>query len=657
MFAVGIDLGTTNSAVAILKGRAVIVEDITGNRTLPSAVGWDPDLEQLVLGIDAKNDPATYNTILSVKRDMGTDKRFRVGPNNWLPEEVSAEILKTLKRQVEEKTGEQVTDAVITVPAYFQMAAMAATKRAGELAGLNVQQLLAEPSAAVMAYGPRDDEKILVYDLGGGTFDCTIVDYFAGMLSTLAVFGNNFLGGDDFDQRIMNWLVEVLKKEQGVTIDLEHDRAAAAILKREAEKAKIELSRNQGARINIPKVVSAQGRPIGLQTILKRADFNAMIGDLVKGSLHEAEKALNHAKLDKKDIDTVLLVGGSTYVPLVQEMVRDFFGKAPNKSVNPDLAVALGAATSVLEPPSSKHVVKVDFIPEATPLDTLQVEGRTTPNSQVKISGGTSDTVTTAGADGRYVATVPLNRGMNKLVVTATDPKGQKAMVDPEPVVFDPAAVVTEAPPPPPQPKLPRALSISCGTSFGPNMTIDEWTSQIIAQQTELPARVSKSDFGTSVDNQQVLVGRVLEGDLPIAGLNTYLAEIRLDLPPNVPANERVIIHYTIDENFNLTAELEVPSIKRKAEVKINIQSATQQVHVFIRAENLLRDLGQRIRPEERAQIEQSKLALEDMTADLRNLLAQQFEGSTAWNLFQRIKTESQRLETLLVQMAQKYLR
>ena len=640
----GFDLGTTNSAVAILKGRPVIVEDFMGNRTVPSAVGWDSDLNELVFGLDAKESPELYGTVLSVKRKMGSDERIQVGPHSWRPQDVSAEILKLLKRQVEERTGQSVTEAVITVPAYFQMSQMAATKEAGELAGLKVQQLLAEPSAAIMAYGPQKDQKILVYDLGGGTFDVAIVDFFAGILTTLAVFGNNFLGGDDFDRRIMNHLVELLKKKEGVAIDLDNDIYAWSKLKGAAERAKIEMSRKRQAPISIPKVTEVNGRPVGIETSIKTDDFHAMIRDLVTGTLTEIEKALNHAKLDTKDIDTVLLVGGSTYIPLVQQTVREFFGKDPNRTINPDLAVALGAAASVMIGEPTGHVVTVDFIPEATPEKEIELAGRTSANSQVHISGAAETVNLTADEQGYFTACVPLNPGVNTLKLVAVAPDGRRATIEPEPVVYDPNAEVQEPPPAPSPPRLTRALSFSCVLDLGAKRIVEDSTAVILNAQSELPASVSSSQFSTMCDGQRKLKGELLEGDLPLAGINTKLAEIEIDLPPNVPAGEEVTVHYHVDENFALTAEVEVRRVNAYGKVTVNLRSPTSQVHIFQQIEGLFTEFGDRIRPEERAALEQSRVTIEDISNEIARLKSAQTDADAIWNAYSRLRLESQQL-------------
>lgn len=655
MPAVGIDLGTTSSAVALLKGRPVVVEDVIGNRTLPSAVGWDPDLEHLVVGHVAKSNPDLYRTVLSIKRKMGSDERVQIGPHSWLPEQVSAEILKVLKKQVEEKTGEEVTEAIITVPAYFQLAQKAKTIEAGNLAGLKVQQLLEEPSAAIMAYGPQDDEKILVYDLGGGTFDVTLIDCFAGALTTKAVFGNNFLGGDDFDHRLVDHFRAVLKQKQGVTLD-DKDRQAFAILKKAAENAKIEMSRMPGTRISIPRVVEVQGRPIGLEMVIKTADFDAMIRDLIQNTLTEVEKALNHARLDKSDIDTILLVGGSTYYPLVRKMVRDFFGKEPNTKVNPDLAVAMGAAASLLqEAPrvGGRHTIVVGFLPDRTPEKTVTVCGRTTPKSQVRITGGAQPSSAVADDEGEYTIEVPLKNGSNQFVVTALSPRGDRATTEPEPVQFDPKSRFQEEPPPPPAPILSRGLSISHGLTVGRHFLRDI-ASVIMEAQSELPCEAISEQFATAADNQRELKGLILEGDLPLATLNTQLAEISLKLPPNVPANEQVIVTFTVDENSRLTAELEVPGVHRKGQVTVNLKSPAAQVHIFQQLENLLTVVGSRIRKEERSVLDSLRASIEDLSADFRRA-QDDGDAEAVGNAYDRLRASAQKLRVKMEEMQKKY--
>lgn len=653
MPAVGIDLGTTNSAVALMRGRPVIVEDFTGQRWIPSAVGWDPDHGELVVGIDAKESADIYGTVLSIKRLMGTQQRVMVGPHEWLPEEVSAEILKVLKKQVEEKTGEAVTEAIITVPAYFQMAAMAATKRAGELAGLTVQQLLAEPSAAVMAYGPQDDERILVYDLGGGTFDVTVLDYFAGVITTKAVFGNNRLGGADFDNRLVKHFVDLIRQEHGITLDLKTDIKAQLILKQRAEEAKIRLSRLKRAPVSIGTVTEVDGRPIGLKTEITVEEFNDLIRDLVEGTFVEVEKALKHAELDKSDIDTILLVGGSTYVPLVQKMVRDYFGKDPNRTVNPDLAVAMGAAASLVDTGANgpRHVVTVGYIPETTPETEIEVEGRTTAGSQVQVTGGAQAVTTEADSQGGYHVIVPLNQGVNSLTITAISPDHQRASMSPEPVQHDPDAVVRDTPPAPPASRLARGMCISCNLPIDQKRIIHH-AALILQPQTELPCSFTAGQFSTAADNQQELRGEIVEGDLPIPDLNTRLGDICLRLPPNVPAGEQVLVHFSVDESYILTAELECAN--RRCDVQINLKSPSTRKHVLDELEDLLTDIGDHIRPEERAGLQRLRLTVEDLSQQFRDH-EKNGDGEALWGCYERLQAEVAALRGKMADARRKY--
>ncbi|MCH7728654.1 MAG: Hsp70 family protein, partial [Planctomycetes bacterium] len=449
--------------------------------------------------------------------------------------------------------------------------------------------------------------------------------------------------------------VGVLKTEQQTSIDLESDDVASIALKKAAENAKITMSRKSGARIQIPKVTERNGRPIGLETVVKRDQFNAMIKDLVDRTLVEVKKALEHAKLDKSDIDTVLMVGGSTYIPLVQETVRDFFGKEPNKTVNPDLAVALGAAASLLleGDEGGKHVVTVGFVPETTPDEKLEIEGRTTPNSKVRIECGDVVVNTEADETGEYLASVALKQGMNSMVITATSPDGQETLIKPEPVVLDPNAEEVEEPPAPPQPRLARALSVSVVTAVGPSQEMPDSTSVILPTQTELPVSFTADGFSTRVDNQRELIVPVLEGDLPLGGLNTQLSEVNLRLPPNVPGGEPVLIHFSVDESFVLTAEVEVPAVNRRAQVQIDLKATNVNVPLFDQIGDFLNKHGEQLRPEDRARLEKSKLAVEDICANLRRLLEAEDDG--AWNSYIQLKSEVDRLTTTLNDLKKKY--
>ena len=343
---IGIDLGTTNSCVAVLEGGVPhVITNPEGNRTTPSVVA-DKNGEILV-GETAKRQAVTNvaNTVSSVKRLMGTDKKVEMGGRKYSPEEISAKILMKLKSDAESYLGEKVTKAVITVPAYFNDAQRQATKNAGKIAGLDVERIINEPTAAALAYGIDKQEKthtVLVYDLGGGTFDVSILDLGDGVFEVKSTAGNNHLGGDDFDQRIMDYLVAEFKKENG--IDLSTDKMAMQRIKDAAEKAKKDLSGMMSAEISIPFIAQSAEGPLHLNVTLNRAKFEELNKDLFDSTLDAVRKALKDAKLSANDIDKVLLVGGSTRIPYIQELVKKELGKEPSKEVNPDEVVAMGAA-------------------------------------------------------------------------------------------------------------------------------------------------------------------------------------------------------------------------------------------------------------------------------------------------------------------------
>jgi len=344
---IGIDLGTTNSCVAVMEGgEPVVIPNPEGNRTTPSVVAFSKNGERLV-GQIAKRQAVTNpdHTVISIKRDMGTDKKVNIEGDEFSPQEISAMILQKLKTDAENYLGQKVTQAVITVPAYFSDSQRQATKDAGKIAGLEVLRIINEPTAAALAYGmdkEDKDQKIMVYDLGGGTFDVSILDIGDGVFEVLATSGNNKLGGDDFDERIMKYLVDEFKKDSG--IDLSSDKMAMQRLKEAAEKAKIELSGVGQTNINLPFITADSTGPKHLDITLTRAKFEELIRDLIEATTGPVNQALKDSGLTADKIDQVLLVGGSTRVPAVQEAVKKITNKEPNKGINPDECVAIGAA-------------------------------------------------------------------------------------------------------------------------------------------------------------------------------------------------------------------------------------------------------------------------------------------------------------------------
>ncbi len=343
---IGIDLGTTNSCVAVMEGgEPVVIANPEGNRTTPSVVAFSKTGERLV-GQVAKRQAITNpeRTVISIKRDMGTDRKVKIDDKNYTPQEISAMVLQKLKADAEAYLGDTVTQAVITVPAYFSDSQRQATKDAGKIAGLEVLRIINEPTAAALAYGldKEHDQKIMVYDLGGGTFDVSILEIGDGVFEVLATHGNNRLGGDDFDQRVMDYLADTFKRENG--IDLRNDKMALQRLKEAAEKAKVELSGVATSNVNLPFITADASGPKHLDVTLTRAKFDELTADLVEKTMGPTRQAMQDAGLTPDKVDKILLVGGSTRILAVQDAVKKYLGKDPFKGINPDECVAVGAA-------------------------------------------------------------------------------------------------------------------------------------------------------------------------------------------------------------------------------------------------------------------------------------------------------------------------
>ena len=371
---IGIDLGTTNSCVAVIEGgEPVVIANAEGARTTPSVVGFTKTGERLV-GQVAKRQAITNpdRTISSIKRHMGTDYKVDIDGKKYTPQEISAMILAKLKADAESYLGEKVTEAVITVPAYFNDSQRQATKDAGAIAGLDVKRIINEPTAASLAYGvdKEEDQKVMVYDLGGGTFDVSIIEMGDGVTEVLSTAGDTHLGGDDFDQRIIDWMADEFKKENGV--DLRSDKMAAQRLKEAAEKAKIELSGVASTAINLPFITADATGPKHLDMTLTRAKFNELTSDLVERTMQPVRRALSDAGLQPSDLHKVLLVGGSTRIPAVQEAVKNFMHIEPSKGINPDECVAIGAAIQggVLGG-DVKGIVLLDVTPLSLGIETM----------------------------------------------------------------------------------------------------------------------------------------------------------------------------------------------------------------------------------------------------------------------------------------------
>ena len=421
---IGIDLGTTNSAVAVMEGGSpVIIPNSEGNRTTPSIVAFSKDGERLV-GETAKRQAITNpdRTIASIKREMGSDfKTVEIDGKKYSPEEISAMILQKLKTDAENYLNDTVTNAVITVPAYFTDAQRQATKDAGRIAGLTVDRIINEPTAASLAYGldkEHDQAKIMVYDLGGGTFDVSILEVGDGVVEVLSTRGNNKLGGDDFDNKVVDYLASEFKKESGV--DLTKDLTAMQRLKDAAEKAKKELSSTMTTNVNLPFITAVDGQPVHLDISLTRAKFEELTKDLVEATREPVQNALKDAGLSASDIDKVLLVGGSTRIPAVQDLVKNIIGKEPQRDINPDESVALGAAIQggVLTG-EVKDLLLLDVTPLSLGIETLGGVATKLIERNTTIPTKKSQVFTTA-ADGQTEVDIHVVQGEREMAADNT---------------------------------------------------------------------------------------------------------------------------------------------------------------------------------------------------------------------------------------------
>jgi len=414
---IGIDLGTTNSCVAVMEGgEPVVITNSEGSRTTPSVVAFSKTGERLI-GQVAKRQAITNpeRTVISIKRDMGTDRKVKIDDKSYTPQEISAMILQKIKADAESYLGEKVTQAVITVPAYFSDSQRQATKDAGKIAGLEVLRIINEPTAAALAYGldKETDQKILVFDLGGGTFDVSILEIGDGVFEVLATHGNNRLGGDDFDQRIMDYLIETFKNENG--IDLRNDKMAMQRLKEAAEKAKIELSSVTTSNINLPFITADATGPKHLDITITRAKFDELTADLVEKTMEPTRRAMQDADLTPNDIDKILLVGGSTRIPAVQEAVKKYFNKEPFKGINPDECVAIGAAIQAgVLTGEVKDLLLLDVTPLSLGIETLGGVFTKLIERNTTIPTKKSQIFSTA-ADGQTAVTVRVFQGERQM--------------------------------------------------------------------------------------------------------------------------------------------------------------------------------------------------------------------------------------------------
>lgn len=416
---IGIDLGTTNSCVAVMEGgEPVVIANAEGARTTPSVVAFSKTNERIV-GQVAKRQSITNpdRTVMSIKRHMGSDYKVHIDSDSYTPQQISAMILQKMKSEAEAYLGQPVTEAVITVPAYFSDAQRQATKDAGKIAGLEVKRIINEPTAAALAYGidKEADQKIMVYDLGGGTFDVSIIEMGDGVQEVRATAGNNRLGGDDFDDRIIRYLADTFKKENG--IDLSSDKMAMQRLKEAAEKAKIELSGMTTANINLPFITADATGPKHLDVTLTRAKFNELTSDLVEATMGPVRQALSDSGLKPSDLDKILLVGGSTRIPAVQEAVKNITGKDPFKGINPDECVAIGAAIEgaiLNREMGDRSILLVDVTPLSLGIETLGGVSTKIIDRNTKIPVRKSQVFSTA-ADGQTSVEVHVLQGEREM--------------------------------------------------------------------------------------------------------------------------------------------------------------------------------------------------------------------------------------------------
>jgi actin-like ATPase involved in cell morphogenesis len=651
---IGIDLGTTNSVLAHLRGGPEVI-NIQGRSILPSAVAYE-DGEWLV-GAAAKNLAATKDYVVtSPKRGMGTDAKYDIDGRSYTPVDMSALILKEIKRAAEEFLGEEVTSAIITVPAHFNYQQVEDTKKAAEKAGLKVAKLLPEPVAASATYGFGTDERILVFDLGGGTLDCTVVDIYDSKI--LGLSGHNFLGGDDFDFRIVDRMLKHLKDKDG--IDLTDDKKARSRLKAEAEKYKITLSETKSTEIAF--VGKIGGKLVSIDFTLTRKDYNAMIDDLISLAIEKADEAIARADakakeggedgFSKDDIDVVLLVGGSSMTPYVQERLERHFGKKLSKKVDPMLAVGMGAAacTRDIAWDEKTHRVMVRSADEVWSRPTYNVRGRTTKNSKVSITGGTAPVDTTANAEGKFAAEVALAaNAVNDLTVNATAPDGSTAKSVLR-IRHDPAAgKVKEAEARPAiQPPLPQNLLLGMK---------NDRPAILVKSGVTLPYAGKSEDFfceGSGNTTQRftlmipVYEGHDADKEIPVGTLNTHLGTLTIDCPPT-PNDEPLVVSYQVDESRMIALKCwfkRDPSIS--GEIKLKSESISRdKMHLIVRAETTVNSLGERLRPEEKARVNRKKQMLID--------LCEQYAGEPTEDLRTQIGTVGKELKEELQTLERKY--
>jgi actin-like ATPase involved in cell morphogenesis len=638
---IGIDLGTTNSVLAFLRGGAEVIS-IRGKQLLPSAVALDEG--DWVIGYGAKSLAASIpeNVVISPKRSMGTDTKYTLGGKTYTPVDMSAKILAEIKKHAEQFLGEPVDSAIVTIPAHFNQQQVEDTKKAAEQAGLKVAKLLAEPVAAAATYIANGDEKILVFDMGGGTLDCTVVDMFDNQI--IGLDGDNWLGGDDFDARIVDRMCEELKK-QG--FDAYQDAPIRRKMKVKAEVAKINLSETNSTQVEFNQTVN--GKTYALDFRMTRKEYNALIEDLVTRAIDKAKQAVQKAEMDVGEVDVVLLVGGSTLTPYVQERLQQEFGKPPMVRVDQMLAVALGAAicTRHLAVNPGEHRVKLRSRAEVWSEPEYTVLGRTTPHSRVAASGGAAAVETTANADGTFELVVPLQAGsVNDITVEATTPAGEtsKAM---HRIRHDVQAMKKVEPSEMPEikPQLPRNILLGVNSKALGGGPGDYLVSKIVDAHVSLPVTGQSDEYGCPepVPNPFTLQIPVYEGhepehEIPVGEFNTYLGMLNVSCPATTQP-QQVVISFEIDDSRNMLIRCwfkSDPSVSN--EIRLNGQAlSSDKLHLVERTEKAINLAGSRLRPDEKARLNRKKQALIDMS--------KQFTLQATPELFQQVAATGRELK------------
>ncbi|NOX55923.1 MAG: Hsp70 family protein, partial [Planctomycetes bacterium] len=544
---IGIDLGTTNSVLAFLRGGPEVIS-IKGKSTLPSVVAYDDG--QFIVGSAAKSLAAAIDdVVVSPKRGMGTDQQYSVAGKTYTPVDISAMILEEIKKHAEEYLGEPVQNAIITIPAHFNHKQVEDTREAAERAGLKVGQLLAEPVAAAAAYGSGSDEVILVFDMGGGTLDCTVIDMFDNQI--LGLSGDNWLGGDDFDQRIVDRMLKEMEAE-GVDIsEIANDKKFRIKLKQKAEIYKINLS--DTSRAQVEYVGKVAGAACYIDFSLTRNEYNELISDLVDRALEKADEAVERAELKKSDIDVILLVGGSTLTPYVQERLEAHFGKPASKRVDPMLAVGLGAAicTRDLAVGAAEHAVRLRSRAEIWSDSTYPLRGRTTGDSKIEVTGGAEPVDGAADESGQFSVDVPLKENaVNDLTVVAVSPAGETAKAVYR-IRHDIQAEQAEEPEeiPPPKPTLPRNILLGL---------IDHHIAKIIGAGSNLPTCGESDQFFCEPNPYPfklqipVYEGHDPNHEIPFGPFNTALGTMYIDCPPT-PQQTQLVLSFEVNESRDIT--------------------------------------------------------------------------------------------------------